>query len=242
MNEEKGSPMPPKKTEFTSRLGRLESIAVLSYLPVHLVLLPLAFAALMQNGIVGDTGANLGVYLTGTLFMLGLCFKFFRRDFDALCDRPFQVVAEVLGSYGVMLCCNMIFGLLLSFLSAEGNPNNQAVTDMAVKSYGPVAAMAVYLAPIVEEMLFRAGVFGTLRRYNRIAAYVVGILSFSVYHVWSFAVVEPSYWIYVLQYVPVSFLLCRIYESTNSIWSSIFFHMMINGISLKVLTAAQQLL
>ena len=206
------------------------------------MLLPMAFAALMQNGIVGDTGANLGVYLTGTLFMLGLCFKFLRRDFDALCDRPFQVIAELVGSYGVMLCCNMLFGMVLNFISGEGNPNNQAVTDMALISYGPVAAMAVYLAPIVEEMLFRAGIFGTLRHYNRIMAYVVGVLSFSVYHVWSFAIIEPSYWIYVLQYIPVSFLLCRIYESTNSIWSSIFFHMLINGISLKVLTAAQQLL
>ena len=242
MNEEKGSPLPPRKVEFTSRLGRMESIAVLSYLPVHVGFLPLAFAALMQKGIVDDTGANVGIYLVGALFMLGLCFKFLRRDFDALCDRPFQVIAELVGSYGVMLCCNMLFGMLLNFISGEGNPNNQAVTDMALISYGPVAAMAVYLAPIVEEMLFRAGIFGTLRHYNRISAYVIGVLSFSVYHVWSFAIIEPSYWIYVLQYIPVSFLLCRIYESTNSIWSGIFFHMLINGISLKVLTAAQQLL
>ena len=242
MNEEKGRPLPPKNKEFTSRLGKVESIAVLSYLPVHLVFLPLAFVALMQREIVNELGANLGIYLIGALFMLGLCFKFLRRDFDALCDRPFQIIAEIIGSYGVMLCCNLLFGIFLNFVSAEVNPNNQAVTDMAVKSYGPVAAMAVYLAPIVEEMLFRAGVFGTLRRYNRAAAYVVGILSFSVYHVWSFAVLEPSYWLYVLQYIPVTFLLCRLYESTNSIWSSIFFHMLVNGISIKVLTAAQQLL
>lgn len=242
MNEEKGSPLPPKKKEFTSRLGKMESITVLSYLPMHLALLPLVFAALMQRGLVNETGANLGIYLIGALFMLGLCFKFLRRDFDPLCERPLQVIAEIVGSYGVMFCCNLLFGMLLSFIAGEGNPNNQAVTDMAVKSYGPVSAMAVYLAPIVEEMLFRAGIFGILRHYNRIAAYVVGILSFSVYHVWSFAVIEPSYWLYVLQYIPVSFLLCRIYESTNSIWSSIFFHMLVNGIALKVLTAAQQLL
>lgn len=227
---------------FTSALSRGESMAVLLYLPLHLWLLPLLLGSLIRQGIMNETAGNMGLYLIGFVYMLGLCWRFLRRDFDALCDRPIQVVAEIIGSYGVMLCCNIFFSIFAGAFLTETNPNNEAVSAMAVSSYGPTAAMAVYMAPIVEELLFRAGIFGTLRRYSRKAAYIVAVLGFSVYHVWGFALADPIYWVYLIQYIPVSYLLCRSYESTNSIWTPIFFHMLVNGVSLKMLTMLQEML
>lgn len=241
----KERPQAPKRLPpvvFTSALNRAESIAVLGYLPLHLWLLPLALAALLQRGVLDELGLNLGLYFLGMLYMLGFGWRFMRRDFDALCDRPVQVIAEIMGSYGVMLCCNMLFSIAASALLKNTNPNNQAVASFITEDYGPAAAMAIYMAPIVEEMLFRAGIFGVLRRYNRIAAYVVSVLAFSLFHVWAYALAEPVYWIYLIQYIPVSYLLCRCYESTNSIWTPIFFHMLVNGVSIKMLSMMQELL
>ena len=236
-------PRPPRTpVPFTSALTKPEAIAVIGYMPLHLLLLPLAFAGLMARGTVDEMGANLGIYMVGMLYMLGFAWKFLRRDFDALCDRPIQVIAEVVGSYGVMLCCNMLFSIAATALLKNTNPNNEAVASLITESYGPAAAMAVYMAPIVEELLFRAGIFGVLRRRNRIAAYVVAVLAFSVYHVWGFALADPIYWIYIIQYIPVSFLLCRCYESTNSIWTPIFFHMLVNGVAVKMLSVMQELI
>ena len=56
------------------------------------------------------------------------------------------------------------------------------------------------------------------------------------------ALQDLVYWIYVLEYVPVALLLCRCYERTNSIWSCIFFHMMVNGVAVNTLSALQELL
>ena len=161
--------------------------------------------------------------------------RFFRRDFDPLCDRPVTVVIEIAAGYAMMFCCNMALSLLLSAFPSTSNPNNQAVAGLAMESYGPMAAMAVFLAPLVEEPLFRAGVFGVLRKRSRLAAYIVSVALFSLYHVWAYAVVDPYNWVYILQYIPISILLCRCYERTNTIWSSIFFHMLINGISMRAL-------
>lgn len=227
---------------FTSALTKPEAIAVLGYIPLHILLLPVAFTALMQRGVVDELGVNLGLYMLGLLYMLGFGWRFLRRDFDALCDRPFQALAEIVGSYGVMLCCNMLFSIAASALLKNTNPNNDAIAALITDSYGPAAAMAIYMAPIVEELMFRAGVFGVLRRYNRIAAYVVSVLSFSLFHVWGYALEDPIYWIYLIQYIPVSYLLCRCYESTNSIWTPIFFHMLVNGVAVKMLSIAQELL
>ena len=90
--------------------------------------------------------------------------------------------------------------------------------------------------------MFRAGIFGTLRRYSRWGAYLVATLAFSLYHVWSYALVDPVYWLYFIQYVPVSLLLCRVYERTNSIWGSIFFHMLVNYIAMNALKVLETLL
>ena len=105
-----------------------------------------------------------------------------------------------------------------------------------------MAALAVFLAPIVEELMFRAGLFGGLRRFGRLPAYLICMLLFSLYHVWGFALSDPAAWIYALQYLPVTYLLCRIYERTNSIWGSILLHMVINYIALNALTMLEKLL
>ena len=229
---------------FTSRLSKKETVAVLAWLPVHLWLLPLLLQQLMNRGAMDDVAANVICYTLGVLYMLGLLFPFLRRDFDPLCDRPFYCLLEVLENYGLMYLGNLaIASLMLLVLGQSGeNPNNAGLMEMAGRSWNQMSAMAVFMAPIVEECLFRAGIFGTLRHYKRWAAYLVATLAFSLYHVWAYALIDPIYWLYFIQYVPVSLLLCRVYERTNSIWGSIFFHMLVNYIAMNALKALEALL
>lgn len=230
-----------ERAAFISRQSKWERILALCWIPVHLYLLPQAiwhfFPALETSWL------NIAVYGTGVVYMLLTQFRFLRRDFDPLCDRPGYVLLEILVSYGAMLLLNMaVSGILLLVVDGLDNPNNAAVVDMAATSGGPVAALAVFLAPIVEEIMFRAGIFGGLRRFGRLPAYLVCMLLFSLYHVWGYALNDPEAWLYALQYLPVTFLLCRIYERTDSIWGSILFHMLINFIALNALTFLEKLL
>ena len=113
---------------------------------------------------------------------------------------------------------------------------------MAGIEYGKTAALAIFLAPLVEEPVFRGAVFGGLYRRGRRLAYGASMLLFSLYHVWGYALLDPIYWVYLLQYLPVSWLLCRCYERCNSIWGSIFFHMTVNAVSISALNALSELL
>lgn len=229
--------------EFNSRLSRGETIAALLYLPVHIWLLPLVLMLVSPYLGLGEVDLNLLCYVIGTVYMLALLFRFLRRDFDPLWDRPGRCVLEILANYGLMYLCNLVLSLVFMLLPmSEENPNNALVMDMAGIAWGKMSAMAVFLAPIVEECMFRAGIFGTLRRYNRWAAYAASALAFSLYHVWGFAMSDASYWIYFLQYIPVSILLCRVYERTNTIWGGIFFHMLINWVSMNALKMLESLL
>ena len=230
--------------EFTSRLTKKETAAVLAWLPVHLWLLPLLLQQMINRGAMDDVAANVICYTLGVLYMLGLLFTVLRRDFDPLCDRPVYCLLEILKNYVLTYLGNMAVGALMMLLLSQGgeNPNNAGLMDMADRGWNQMSTMAVFMAPIVEECMFRAGIFGTLRRYSRWGAYLVATLAFSFYHVWTYALVDPVYWLYFIQYVPVSLLLCRVYERTNSIWGSIFFHMLVNYIAMNALKFLETLL
>ena len=233
--------MERKLPEFTSRQSRAEWILALLWLPLHLFGLP--FLLLRLFPALDAAWLNFYAYLVGAVFMLGTQFCFLRRDFDPLCERFGSVLLEVIISYGAMMLFNMVVtGLLSLALETIDNPNNAQLTDLSRVNRGTVAAVAVYLAPIVEELIFRAGVFGALRHKNRVLGYVVSIALFAVYHIWGYALSDPVAWLYALQYLPISFLLCRIYERTNTIWSSILLHMLVNTVALHALELVERLL
>ena len=99
-------------------------------------------------------------------------------------------------------------------------PNNDAVTGLARTDYKRMIAVAVLMAPLVEECLFRGVVFGTIRPRSRFWAYAASIALFSLYHVWQYVIVynDPKLLLSALAYVPVSAALTFCYEQTCSIW------------------------
>ena len=227
---------------FTSAMSRAEKLAVLLWLPIHVWFLPKLLYSLPQLRQFSEADMNLMVYAGGAIFMLLAAGRFFRRDFDPLMDHLPFCILQILLCYGMMLGFNLILNSLLMLLLPDSNPNNAALTDMAVSEYGKTAALAIFLAPLVEEPVFRGAVFGGLRRRSRILAYLVSMLLFSLYHVWAYALIDPVYLLFLLQYLPVSYLLCRCYERCNSIWGSVFLHMFINAVSLRVLTTLSEFL
>lgn len=233
----------PWPRPFTSALNKREAILVLLYMPIHMALLQWVLTGFVERETLTPGSANLVYYALGFGYMLLVAFGFLRRDYDALADRPLRCIAEVLMNYGLMLAFNMLVGSLLLMILPEGqNPNNQALMQAASQESRAVMATVTYLAPLTEEMMFRAGVFGLLRRKSRTAAYVVSVLLFSLYHVLPYAVQDPVYWLYLVQYLPASFLLARCYERSNSIWCSTFFHMLVNGVSFSALQALEELM
>ncbi len=222
---------------FTSAMSPRERAAALGYLPVHVYLLPRLIVGVYGDRLPDELTLNVVCYTAAAVVLLACLWRFFRREFDALCDYGPGVLLEVIRHYGVLLLCSMAVGAALLLLGHKDNPNNAEVFALAGEDLGMTAAVAVFLAPIAEEAMFRGGIFGLLRRYSRAAAYAVSILLFAFYHIWSFALSDATAWLYVLQYLPAGFLLARIYEKTNSLWASIFLHMTVNGVSILAISA-----
>lgn len=226
-----------------SRMTKAETAAALAYLPIHIFLLPLLLSLTVVRKGMSSLDANLICYALGFAYMLIYELRFLRRDFDPLCDSPVKCLLTVLSSYAVMMAVNFVVNsVFLSLVPDANNQNNSAVMEMIYTDTRKMEITLVLFAPVLEELMFRGGLFGLARRYSRTAAYALSILGFSLYHVMPYAIYDASYWIYIIQYIPVSFLLTRCYERTESILCSILFHALVNGVSLAAINAVQGLI
>lgn len=231
--------MEEARLPFTSQMKTWQYIAVLLYLPVHLFGLPLLLSEVCDRGLVSLGMANFWIYAVGAVLMVLLLWDFLRRELDPLFDRPFFSLLEILRDYALIWCLELAAALLLSLIGVEGDAaNNQEALRLLQAERGPMIAATVLVAPIVEECLFRAGLFGLLRRKNRVLAYAVSAAAFCLYHVWSYALTDPRELWFILEYLPGAVLLARCYERTNSVWGSILLHAFANGVSLWLILQA----
>ena len=214
------------------------------YVAMHVVILPLLIDLYVKfsPNPVDAAGYNLLYYGLGVLFVLCVMLRYLRRAYDVLLDNfrlcLLTILLALCIDYALSTAAAVIL-LLAEPLEELDNPNNAAVMEMAAENFGLVKGLAIFIAPVVEEVLFRGVVFGSIRKKSRGWAYVVSVAVFALYHVWQYVVVnhDLSQLLYVVQYIPASVALAWAYERSGSIWTSIFFHMGFNALSFSVLNA-----
>lgn len=228
--------------EFNSRQTQTQAIITVVYLVLHIAVLPGLISNILAllNIKVSDTMFNFIYYSLGFIILLAVNFTFLRRDFDPVCDHPFYSVITIIGCYLCISVLNIFAAMILDAIFGGrenlNNLNNSAVMEYYNTETGITKAMAIFLAPVAEELLFRGGIFSNLRNSGyRIAAYAVSVFTFALYHVWQFAITDPGYWFYMLLYIPSGVMLALCYERTNSIICPIVLHMEVNAISLSAL-------
>lgn len=227
------------RAPFECRLTKTETALGWCYFWIHFLLFPILFGLVSSyypGGIDSITG-NIVYFAIGFVFCLTGLHGLLRRDYDTLSDNLGRCALSVLMALGLDYLLSMgVAALILAFQDAA-SPNNELITELAAEDPGAMRAIAVFIAPVVEEALFRGVAFGSIRRKSRVMAYVVSIALFSLYHVWQYAVLfgDISVLLWAVQYIPVSFALAWSYERTGSIWTSIFVHMIINSMAFAVM-------
>lgn len=221
-------------------LKKSEFWGAMMLLGLHGVLFPtlVGIVSVLKPGLLTGVQYNLIYYCTSTVLTFMLLGKFLRRSFDSLLDNFLGCVKAILFGWLIYFALAMVAGYAMAALGiTEGNPNNQAVGMLIGEDRGIMLALTLFVAPVVEECIFRGGVFCGLYRRNRILAYVASILLFSMYHIWQFIAITGNfgYLIYILSYVPAAFVLCWVYEKSGSVWTSIFFHICNNLFAFSVM-------
>ena len=227
---------------FLNTLTKRQKVFGFIYLPLHFFVLPLLLSMLAYYvpGGMDELTVNILYMGLGFIFCLTAMNGFLRTSFDVMLDNKaktfFGVVSSALIHYLLTYAAAVVMQLILG--ESITNPNNEAVAEMAeAQGLGPAIGLAVFIAPVVEEVLFRGVLFGTLREKSRVLAYLVSIAVFSFFHVWQFLLLslDPLTLVYMIEYVPAGYALARCYEQTNSIWGPVFLHMGINVVGMATL-------
>ena len=221
-------------------LKKSEFWGAMILLALHGILFPtlVGIVSVLKPGLLTGVQYNLIYYCASTVLTFALLGKFLRRSFDSLLDNFIGCVKAFLFGWLIYFAVAMAAGFAMAALGAtEGNPNNQAVSVLIGEDRGVMLALTLFVAPVVEECIFRGGIFCGLYRRNRILAYAASILLFSLYHVWQYIAVtgDFGYLVFILSYVPASFVLCWVYEKSGSVWTSIFFHICNNLYAFSVM-------
>ena len=179
-----------------------------------------------------------------TLIVFAFIVKF--DTFKQLCKKALNLKTI---KYGIITGLCLIgfsliynyFAVLIFDLNSAGNANQDAVTTL-IKSNAILGFLSVVvLAPIVEELTYRYCIFGGLRKYKKIIAYIVSGVIFMIMH--SIASISETGGInmsfvkelvYLPPYLFSGLALCYAYDKTGNIGSSVVAHFFNNLISFLV--------
>lgn len=159
---------------------------------------------------------------------------FYRFLYRSRCNL-FHLVTTALLGYLALVGITYFWNLLLSFLPIEANNLNQAAVEASL-DYEPIS-MAFYtiiMAPVIEELLVRAAIFGPLCKISPILAYAASMTVFSFLHIMGSIGYQPAAELLrsFLEYLPAGFMFGWAYQRTGSIYGPIALHAFSNAISI----------
>lgn len=127
----------------------------------------------------------------------------------------------------------LVYRLTHALVNNRTNLNNVSISAQIHTAPRLTALIVIFLAPFVEEVLFRGLVFGNLRSRSRALAYAASCLLFALLHVWQFAVVkrDMTYFWLMVQYLVPGLVLAWAYDRTGTLWTSIGLHAAVNALS-----------
>lgn len=229
------------KKPFNFPMSVRERIGGIVYIPIHCWVVPILVVLIdeLSDKInCSEPVLNLLVYAVGFLFCLLFMWKFLKKSFEDIFENKTRFFGLVLRSFGLYYALTLVVSWIVTAIIGDYelviNPNSANINALVRQNFNVMAVMSVIFAPIVEECMFRGALFGTIRKKSRFWAYVVTIVFFAFYHLHAYFITDYSWqlWVYLLQYVPATFVLCRLYEKSGTIWCPMALHAIINLIAL----------
>lgn len=223
------------------RMTRRELLWGFGYFLFYLMVLPsmleLLFSLLSwdYNSTQGHLRLSLLYHGINFLAMLLIFHRFLGKSLAAVKKRFWGFVQAVILGWVLYQAATSSIMLLCRLVKPDlQNLNNAFFADQARTNFTLTAIATVFLAPPVEECLFRGLLFSTIHQKSRFLAFAVSALAFALVHVLGYL----SYYgalgslLLLLQYLPAGLALGWAYEKADTILAPMVIHMVINAISM----------
>ena len=230
--------MAKKKT--SGGLTNLERVGGTIFFVCYLLLLPLAAgpARRLAEELLGrriseelyGAAYYYGLFAVTAILFHSLLGRTTRRFLDGPVPALKTAGVGVVAYYGLSELAARLGKVLAD---RSGNLNDSVISARAGSAPHMTLLIVLFLAPFVEETLFRGLVFGGLREKSRPLAYAASCALFALAHVWQFAVAnrDPAYFLLMIQYLIPGLVLAWAYDHSGTLWASIGLHAGVNALS-----------
>ena len=226
------------------QMSRGETIGALIFFPVYVLLVPFLVELVMRalSLPMSQSQFQLYVYLLDLIAVIVILRRWLLISLSNVGSRIWDFLQAIVLGFAFYYALAWLLGLILALTNAPiDNPNNSAIAALVSTDYAIMLVSTVILAPVVEECLLRGLIFGNLHPYNRILAYCISALVFSMLHVWQFigTVSWPIIIVSIIQYIPAGIALGWTYEKSKTIWAPIVVHCLINAVTMGIFSLVQ---
>ncbi len=230
-----------KKKAAAGGMNRTERVAGTIFFLVYLLVMPLLAGRVFDilevalDTSIGDSLRNVLYYYVLFAVTVLLFHSYLAHTSSRFLDNLNRSLTTLLLGLLVFYGANeLIYRVCSVLFDSRTNLNDMTIAAQIGQAPRMTALIVVFLAPFVEEVLFRGLVFGCLREKSRVFAYLLSCALFALLHVWSAAVSswDIGYLVLMLQYLVPGLVFAWAYEHSGTLWTSILLHALVNALSL----------
>lgn len=229
-----------KKNAKHTYMTDMEIIGGWIFFAVYLLVMPLLlerlihlFAVLLDTQI-SAAAANRVYYYILTAVTAVLFHRFLGNDMG----RFFGSLNRCLTTAGMALVLfyganELFYRLCNRFLMPVGNLNDGVIAAVIDDAPRTTVLIVIFLAPFVEEVLFRGLVFGWLAEKSVPVAYAVSALLFAFGYFWRVAVggVSTASMVTLAQYLIPGLVFAWAYGRSGAVFTAVLVHAAVNALA-----------
>ena len=230
----------------SASMNHTERLAGTIFFVVYLLVMPLLaqrlfslFALLLDTQIGAELQNALYYYLLFAATLI-IFHRYIGHTTSRLLDNLDRAAVTLFLGLLIFYGANeLLYRVFHVFFHSRANLNDVTIAAQVNAAPRTTALIVIFLAPFVEEVLFRGLVFGCLREKSAVVGYAVSALLFAFLHVWTFALSswDASYLALMLQYLAPGLVFAWAYDRSGTLWTSILLHAIVNALALYVTLA-----
>ena len=230
----------------SASMNHTERLAGTIFFVVYLLVMPLLaqrlfslFALLLDTQIGAELQNALYYYLLFAVTLI-IFHRYIGHTTSRLLDNLDRAAVTLFLGLLIFYGANeLLYRVFHVFFHSRANLNDVTIAAQVSAAPRTTALIVIFLAPFVEEVLFRGLVFGCLREKSAVVGYAVSALLFAFLHVWTFALSswDASYFALMLQYLAPGLVFAWAYDRSGTLWTSILLHAIVNALALYVTLA-----
>ena len=227
----------------SASMNHTERLAGTIFFVVYLLVMPLLaqrlfslFALLLDTQIGAELQNALYYYLLFAVTLI-IFHRYIGHTTSRLLDNLDRAAVTLFLGLLIFYGANeLLYRVFHVFFHSRANLNDVTIAAQVNAAPRTTALIVIFLAPFVEEVLFRGLVFGCLREKSAVVGYAVSALLFAFLHVWTFALSswDASYFALMLQYLAPGLVFAWAYDRSGTLWTSILLHAIVNALALYV--------